>query len=109
MVTLNLDKIFSPKSIAVVGASDEEGSVGFTLMKNLTKLGYKGKVYPVNIRKSEILGFKAYPTVSQLPETADLAIICTPAKIVPDLVEQCNQYLHNRQYLALIYQRRLIF
>ena len=91
MVTLNLDKIFDPKSIGVVGASDEEGSVGYTLMKNLTELGYKGKVYPVNIHKPEILGFKAYQTVDQLPETVDLAVIATPAKTVPDVVEQCGK------------------
>jgi len=91
LVTLNLDKIFDSKSIAVVGASDEEGSVGYTLMKNLTELGYKGKVYPVNVRKKEILGFKAYKTVDQLPETVDLAIIATPAKTVPEVVEQCGK------------------
>ncbi len=91
LITLNLDKIFDSKSIAVVGASDKEGSVGYTLIKNLTELGYKGKVYPVNIRKKEILGFKAYQTVDQLPETVDLAIIATPAKTVPDVVEQCGK------------------
>lgn len=91
MVTVNLDKIFNPKSIAMIGASDEEGSVGYTLMKNLTGLGYEGEVYPVNIHKKEILGFKAYKTVDQLPETVDLAIIATPAKTVPDLVEQCGK------------------
>jgi len=91
LVTLNLDKIFNPKSIALIGASDEEGSVGFILMKNLIGLGYEGKVYPVNIRKKEILGFKAYQTVNQLPETVDLAIIATPAKTVPDVVEQCGK------------------
>ena len=91
MATLNLDKIFNPKSIAVIGASDEEGSVGYILMKNLTELGYQGKVYPVNIHKTEILGFKAYKTVDQLPETVDLAVIATPAKTVPDIVEQCGK------------------
>ncbi|MCD6445644.1 bifunctional acetate--CoA ligase family protein/GNAT family N-acetyltransferase, partial [Candidatus Bathyarchaeota archaeon] len=73
------------------GASDEEGSVGYILMKNLTELGYQGKVYPVNIHKTEILGFKAYKTVNQLPETVDLAVIATPAKTVPDIVEQCGK------------------
>ncbi|MCW4031645.1 MAG: acetate--CoA ligase family protein, partial [Candidatus Bathyarchaeota archaeon] len=91
MVTLNLDKIFDPKSIALVGASDETGSVGYTLMKNLLDFGYKGKVYPVNIRKNEILGLRTYKTVHQLPETVDLAVIATPAKTVPDLVEQCGK------------------
>jgi len=91
LATLNLDKIFDPKSIAIVGASDEGGSVGYTLMKNLTELRYNGKVYPVNIHKKEILGFKAYQTVDQLPETVDLAIVATPAKTVPDVVEQCGK------------------
>jgi acetyltransferase len=91
MVTLNLDKIFNPKSIALIGASDEEGSVGYILMKNLTEQGYEGKVYPVNIRKTEILGLKAYQTVEQIPEPVDLAIIATPAKTVPDIVEQCGK------------------
>ena len=91
MVTVNLDKIFNPKSIALVGASDEEGSVGYTLMKNLTESGYKGNVYPVNIRKSNILGFKVFQTVNQLPETVDLSIIATPAKTVPKIVEQCGK------------------
>ncbi|MBE0520314.1 bifunctional acetate--CoA ligase family protein/GNAT family N-acetyltransferase [Candidatus Bathyarchaeota archaeon] len=91
LATLNLDKIFNPKTIAVIGASDEEGSVGYILMKNLTEFGYHGKVYPVNIHKSEILGFKAYQTVDQLPETVDLAVIATPAKTVPNVVKQCGK------------------
>ncbi len=90
MVRSNLDKIFNPKSIAVVGASDEKGSVGYVLMKNLTEQGYAGSVYPVNIHKPEILGLKAYQNVGQLPESVDLAIIATPAKTVPDVVEQCG-------------------
>jgi acetyltransferase len=91
LATLNLDKIFNPKSIVIIGASDEKGSVGYTLMKNLMELGYEGKFYPVNIHKTEILGFKAYQTVDQLPETVDLAIIATPAKTVPDVVAQCGR------------------
>jgi acetyltransferase len=91
MVTINLDKIFNPKSIAVIGASDEEGTVGYALMKNIKELGYEGKVYPINIRKKEILGLKTYQTIDQLPETVDLAVIATPAKTVPDIVEQCGK------------------
>ncbi len=90
MDSLGLDSIFNPKSIALIGASDEEGSVGYILMKNLTEMGYTGHVYPVNIRKQEILGMKAYPAVSNLPETVDLAIIATPASTVPDIVEECG-------------------
>lgn len=91
MSASDLDRIFDPKSIAVIGASDKEGSVGYALMKNLTELGYEGKVYPINIRKSEILGLKAYPTVDQIPEIVDLALIATPAKTVPHIVEQCGE------------------
>lgn len=91
MVTINLDKIFNPKSIAIIGGSDEESTVGYALMKNLIDLGYKGKVYPVNLHKDEILGLKACKSVSELPETVDLAVIATPAKTVPDVVEQCGK------------------
>jgi acetyltransferase len=91
LVTIYLDKIFNPKSVAIIGASDEEGSVGCALMKNFTEFGFKGKVYPVNIRKTEILGLKAYQSVEQIPETVDLAVIATPAKTVPDVVEQCGK------------------
>ncbi|MEM2104347.1 MAG: bifunctional acetate--CoA ligase family protein/GNAT family N-acetyltransferase [Candidatus Bathyarchaeia archaeon] len=91
MVTLYLDRIFNPKSIAIVGASDEEGSVGYALMKNFLKSSFKGEVYPVNIRKNEILGIKAYQNVEQLPKIVDLAVIATPARTVPDVVEQCGK------------------
>jgi acetyltransferase len=91
MVTLNLDKIFNPKSVAIIGASDKEGSVGYAIVKNFTTLGFSGKVFFVNIRKPEILGVKTYQTVSQVPEPVDLAMIATPAKTVPDVVEQCGK------------------
>ncbi|MEM4200710.1 MAG: GNAT family N-acetyltransferase [Nitrososphaerales archaeon] len=91
MVTLHLDKIFNPKSVAIVGASDEEGSVGYAIMKNFLDSNFKGEVYPVNIRKEEILGLKAFQSVEQLPKTVDLAIIATPAKTVPEVVEQCGK------------------
>lgn len=91
MVTLNLDKIFNPKSVAIIGASDEEGTVGYALIKNFTDLGYEGKVYPVNIRKTEIFGLKAYQSVEQILEPVDLAVIATPSKTVPEVVEQCGR------------------
>jgi len=91
MVTLNLDKVFNPKSVAIIGASDVEGSVGHAIVKNFTQHGYAGKVYFVNIRKPEILGVKTYQTVGQIPETVDLAMIATPAKTVPDVMEECGK------------------
>jgi acetyltransferase len=91
MVTLNLDKVFNPKSVAIIGASDVEGSVGYAIVKNLTQHGYAGKVYFVNIRKPEILGVKTYQNVGQIPEHVDLAMIATPAKTVPEVVEECGK------------------
>jgi len=91
MVTLNLDKIFNPKTIAIIGASDEEGTVGYALMRNLIDLKFEGKIFPVNIRKTEVLGIKAYASVEHIPEPVDLAIIATPARTVPDVTEQCGK------------------
>ncbi|MEM3051471.1 MAG: CoA-binding protein, partial [Candidatus Bathyarchaeia archaeon] len=89
MVTLNLDKIFNPKSVAIIGASDEEGSVGYSIVKNLTQLGYAGKVYLGHAHKPEILGVKTYPSIEQMPAPVDLAVIATPAETVPTVLEQC--------------------
>jgi acetyltransferase len=91
MVTLNLDKIFNPRNVAVIGASDVEGSVGCAIVKNFTQLGYAGKVYFVNIRKPEIVGVKTYKSVDQIAEPLDLAMIATPAKTVPEVMEACGR------------------
>ena len=91
MGTLNLDNIFNPKSVAIVGASDAEGSVGYAIVKNFTKMGFEGKVYFVNIRKPEILGVKTYKSVEEIPEPVDLVMIATPAKTVPDVMEECGK------------------
>jgi acetyltransferase len=90
MPTSNLDKAFNPTSVAIIGASDEEGSVGNAIVKNFSR-GYSGKVYYVNMRKPEINGVKTYPTVGQINSPVDLAMIATPAKTVPDVVEQCGK------------------
>jgi acetyltransferase len=91
LVTINLDKIFNPKTVAVVGASDKEGSVGYALMKNFVESGFEGRVFPVNLRKAELFNLKAYPSVEQIPEAVDLAVIAVPAKTVPDVLEQCGK------------------
>ncbi|MGD8565851.1 MAG: bifunctional acetate--CoA ligase family protein/GNAT family N-acetyltransferase [Candidatus Bathyarchaeota archaeon] len=87
-----LDIIFNPTNIVLIGASDRVGSVGYTLLKNLTERGYEGNIYPVNIRKTEILGLKAYSSLEQLPKQIDLAIIATPARTVPAILEQCGEF-----------------
>jgi acetyltransferase len=91
MSTHHLDKIFKPQRVAVIGASEVVGKVGYTVLRNLIGHGYKGVVYPVNAKRDSVQGIQAYPDIFQLPHAADLAIICTPAATVPEVVRQCGQ------------------
>ena len=87
----NLDKIFRPKSIAVIGASNTVGSAGYRIFRNLIGSGWQGIAYPVNPGKESIQGVQAYPTVFEIPRIVDLAIIATPAKTVKEVLEQCGK------------------
>ena len=91
MSTRNLDKLFDPKSVAVIGASNSKGSVGYILLRNLIGAEYEGVVYPVNRTALSVQGIQAYPTIAQVPRKIDLAIIAVPAKIVPDVVRECGE------------------
>ncbi|MEM3464586.1 MAG: CoA-binding protein, partial [Candidatus Bathyarchaeia archaeon] len=91
MGTENLDKIFNPKRIAIIGASDEEGSVGAKLIRNLIGVGYYGVVYPVNPFRPTVQGITAYPSITKIPWQVDLAIIATPAHTVPQIIEECGK------------------
>jgi acetyltransferase len=84
----NLDKMFRPKSIAVIGASDKPNSVGSALMTNLLRAGFSGPIIPVNPRAAAIHGIMAYKDVASLPVTPDLAVIATPPDTVPSLVAE---------------------
>jgi len=84
-----LDAVFLPRSIALIGAKDNLGSVGRTIMLNLMNGAFKGNLYPVNPKRNEVFGLKSYPNIASVPEKIDLAVIVTPAQTVPDLVEQC--------------------
>jgi acetyltransferase len=88
--TENLDKIFNPQRIAVIGASDRENSVGFRLLRNLIGVGYKGVVYPVNPFRPTVQGITAYPNIKRIPRQVDLALIATPAHTIPQIVEECG-------------------
>ncbi len=87
----NLDKIFKPERVAVIGASDNPASVGHTVLSNLVGSGYSGVVYPVNPKRESVQGIHAYPNVESLPRTPDLAVICTPADTVCGLVGECGE------------------
>jgi len=92
MATIDkLKKLFNPGAIAVIGASSTKGSVGQDILMNLIGSGYEGIVYPVNKKRSSVLGVKAYPSISEVPDSIDLAIIATPAATVPDVVMECGE------------------
>lgn len=84
-----LDAIFAPKSVAVIGATAKADSVGRTILWNLISNPFGGTVYPVNPKYSSVLGIRAYPSVSAIPEQVDLAVIVTPSTSVPALMQEC--------------------
>ena len=84
-----LDPIFSPRVVAVIGATENKGSVGRTVFQNLGRGGFEGTVYPVNPKRSSVLCVKAYPTIGAVPEKVDLAVITTPAVSVPGIIREC--------------------
>ncbi len=85
----SLEAIFRPENVAVIGATERPGSVGRTLMWNLISNPFGGTVFPVNAKRSNVLGIKAYPSVRDVPEKVDLAVIVAPAKTVPGVVREC--------------------
>ncbi|MGH1395097.1 MAG: bifunctional acetate--CoA ligase family protein/GNAT family N-acetyltransferase [Trichormus sp.] len=84
-----LNAIFSPQSVAVIGASEKAGSVGRTILWNLISSPFGGTVFPVNPKRHSVLGIKAYPSIAAIPETVDLAVIATPAPTVPGVIAEC--------------------
>ncbi len=84
-----LDAIFAPRTVAVIGATEKAGSVGRSVFWNLQSGPFAGKVFPVNPKRSEILGVAAYPTIAAVPEPVDLAVVVTPAPTVPGLIGEC--------------------
>ncbi|MEM2673614.1 MAG: acetate--CoA ligase, partial [Candidatus Bathyarchaeia archaeon] len=87
---MKLEAFFSPKAIAVIGASRESWKVGHKVFRNLVDSGFTGELYPVNPNADEILGFKCHKSVRDISGDVDLAIIVVPAKIVPSVVEECG-------------------
>ena len=84
-----LDAIFSPKNVAVIGATEKEGSVGRTIVWNLISSPFGGAVFPVNPKHPSILGIKAYPSIGKVPDPVDLAVIVTPSPTVPGIINEC--------------------
>ena len=87
----HLDKIFKPRDVAVIGASTRRHSLGNTVLRNVISGGFPGAVYPVNPKYDEIENLKSYASVAELVEPTDLAIICTPARTVPQIADECGR------------------
>lgn len=84
-----LDVFFKPKSVAVIGATEKPGHVGRAILWNLISSPFGGTVYPVNSKRAAVLGIRAYPLISAVPERVDLAVVVTPAESVPQVIREC--------------------
>jgi acetyltransferase len=88
---IDLNKMFKPESVAVIGASNTPGKVGYIIVDNLINDGFEGAIYPVNPKGGEILGKKAYANIKNIPEKVDLAIITIPVAFVNPTVKECGE------------------
>ncbi len=88
---MKLDKFFDPKSVAIIGASDKPGKLGYVILKNLIDVGFNGKLYPINPNHDYVLGLKCYKSVLDVEDNIDTAIIVIPAKFVPSVVDECGR------------------
>ena len=86
-----LPKLFSPSSVAVIGASDNFDKLGYHVMKSLVEGKYQGQIVPINPRRQEIWGLRAYASVEDVPAEVELAIIAVPAQLVPRVLEECGR------------------
>nr|WP_236700325.1 acetate--CoA ligase family protein [Allosalinactinospora lopnorensis] len=85
-----MNRMMNPRSVAVVGASAEDGKIGNSVMKNLQNGGFAGGIYPINPKATEILGYKAYPSITDVPGEIDVAIFTVPAKFVLAAIAECG-------------------
>lgn len=87
----SLDSIFYPKSIAIVGASDNPKNFGYDFLRFSIDNGFKGPIYPVNPKRSELMGLKAYPRLADIPGSVDYVKVCLKLSLVPDLLTECSK------------------
>ena len=87
----SLEFLFHPKSVAIVGASENPASYGCYFMDHMLSYGFSGKIYPINPRQTEIMGVKAYPSLEDVPGTIDYVICCIGVNNAPDLLTQCSR------------------
>jgi acetyl coenzyme A synthetase (ADP forming)-like protein len=90
-IVSGMKRIIQPKAVAVIGASNEAGKIGNSVMKNIVNGGYAGKIYPVHPKADEILGIKAYRSVKDIPGEVDVAVFAIPAKLVAGALKECGE------------------
>ena len=90
-VLVSMKRIMQPKSVAVIGASNENGKIGNSVMKNLINGGYKGQIFPIHPSADEIMGHKAYKSVKDVPQEIDTAVFAIPAKFVAGALIECGE------------------
>jgi acyl-CoA synthetase (NDP forming) len=86
-----LDALFRPKSVAVIGASTRELSIGNRIVKNLLDFGFRGSIYPISLKADEIRGLKAYKSILDVPSDVDVVHMVIPAKYVPQAINDCGK------------------
>ena len=86
---LPLDAIFAPRTVAVIGATERQGSVGRAVLWNLISNPFGATVYPINLNRPNVLGIKAYKNIASVPDPVDLAVVITPAPTVPAVINEC--------------------
>lgn len=89
--TAELELLFRPRGVAVLGASSNPDKLGHIILKNIIDGGYEGGIFPVNPTSREILGFRTYPSVEEVEETVDMAILALPRKVVTETLHQCGR------------------
>lgn len=90
-IVTSMNRIMKPAAVAVIGASSEDGKIGNSVMKNLINGGYKGQIYPIHPKADEILGYKAYRSVKDVPGVIDAAVFAIPAKFVAAALIECGE------------------
>jgi acetyltransferase len=88
---MSLEEILNAESVAIVGASKNETKRGYQAIRTLLDEKYEGRIYPVNPREKSILGFKCYPKVSDIEDPVDVAVVATPARSLPAVLEDCGR------------------
>src|SRR5689334_12925838 len=84
-----LNVFFRPRTVAVIGATEDQAGVGRSLVSNLKQTSFGGSIYPVNSKRSSVLDLPCYPNIAKVPDKVDLAVIATPARTVPEVVGEC--------------------